>query len=101
LRNSSATRTHPRNLAAGNGRNPEVDSDPGAAEEMGSGDMTATEVAAMLDLKPHPEGGYYAETFRDSSVSLTTDQLPPQCMCTRPIPQRRFQCWLFLSRSSV
>uniref|UniRef100_A0ACD6AKE2 Uncharacterized protein n=1 Tax=Avena sativa TaxID=4498 RepID=A0ACD6AKE2_AVESA len=42
--------------------------------------MTATEVAALLDLKPHPEGGYYAETFRDSSVSLTTDQLPPQCI---------------------
>lgn len=48
--------------------------------EMGSCEMTATEVAALLDLKPHPEGGYYAETFRDSSVSLTTAQLPPQCM---------------------
>jgi predicted cupin superfamily sugar epimerase len=54
---------------------------------MGSGDMTATEVARLLDLKPHPEGGYYAETFRDSSVSLSTDQLPPQCMCRRPTPQ--------------
>uniref|UniRef100_M8BYA1 DUF985 domain-containing protein n=1 Tax=Aegilops tauschii TaxID=37682 RepID=M8BYA1_AEGTA len=45
---------------------------------MGSCEMTATEVAALLDLKPHPEGGFYAETFRDSSVSLTTAQLPPQ-----------------------
>jgi uncharacterized protein len=46
---------------------------------MATGEMTASEVAALLDLKPHPEGGYYAETFRDGSVSLTTSQLPPQC----------------------
>jgi predicted cupin superfamily sugar epimerase len=52
---------------------------------MGSGEMTATEVAALLDLKPHPEGGYYAETFRDSSVSLTTDQLPPQYKVGRAV----------------
>ncbi|CAM0907646.1 unnamed protein product [Alopecurus aequalis] len=52
---------------------------------MGSGDMTATEVAALLDLKPHPEGGFYAETFRDSSVSLTTAQLPPQYKVGRAV----------------
>jgi hypothetical protein len=46
---------------------------------MATGEMTASVVAALLDLKPHPEGGYYAETFRDGSVSLTTSQLPPQC----------------------
>jgi predicted cupin superfamily sugar epimerase len=27
--------------------------------------MTAREVIRLLDLKPHPEGGHYAETFRD------------------------------------
>lgn len=27
--------------------------------------MTAEEVIAALGLKPHPEGGFYAETFRD------------------------------------
>ncbi|CAN5193485.1 hypothetical protein BH10PSE8_BH10PSE8_06330 [soil metagenome] len=27
--------------------------------------LTAAEVIARLDLKPHPEGGYYRETFRD------------------------------------
>lgn len=27
--------------------------------------MTAAEVIALLDLHPHPEGGYYRETFRD------------------------------------
>jgi hypothetical protein len=26
---------------------------------------TAQEVARLLDLAPHPEGGYYRETFRD------------------------------------
>lgn len=27
--------------------------------------MTAAEIIALLDLKPHPEGGRYRETFRD------------------------------------
>jgi predicted cupin superfamily sugar epimerase len=29
---------------------------------------TAAEIIARLDLKPHPEGGHYRETFRDSSA---------------------------------
>jgi predicted cupin superfamily sugar epimerase len=29
---------------------------------------TAAEIIARLDLKPHPEGGHYRETFRDSRV---------------------------------
>ena len=29
--------------------------------------LTAAEIIARLDLKPHPEGGHYRETFRDSS----------------------------------
>ena len=28
--------------------------------------MTADDIIERLDLKPHPEGGYYRETFRDS-----------------------------------
>jgi uncharacterized protein len=28
----------------------------------------AAEIIARLELKPHPEGGHYRETFRDSSV---------------------------------
>ena len=28
--------------------------------------LTATEVIRMLDLKPHPEGGHFRETFRDA-----------------------------------
>lgn len=27
--------------------------------------LTAEEIISLLDLKPHPEGGYYRETFRD------------------------------------
>lgn len=29
---------------------------------------TATEIIARLDLKPHPEGGHFRETFRDSRM---------------------------------
>ncbi len=28
--------------------------------------MTAAEIIRLLDLKPHPEGGHYRQTFRDS-----------------------------------
>lgn len=28
--------------------------------------MTADEIISRLDLKPHPEGGHFVETFRDS-----------------------------------
>ena len=31
-----------------------------------SDSLTADEVIRMLNLEPHPEGGYYRETFRDS-----------------------------------
>lgn len=58
----------------------------GRAGEMASEEMTATEVAALLDLKPHPEGGFYTETFRDGSITLTTSQLPPHCTYMRDSP---------------
>jgi len=31
------------------------------------GGMTADEVVRLLDLRPHPEGGFYRETFRDDA----------------------------------
>ncbi len=31
------------------------------------GGLSAAEVVRMLDLAPHPEGGFYRETFRDPS----------------------------------
>src|SRR3546814_9695519 len=30
--------------------------------------MTADEIIAALGLQPHPEGGYFAETFRDAQT---------------------------------
>ncbi len=33
---------------------------------MSLAELTAAEVARRLDLRPHPEGGWYRETFRDA-----------------------------------
>lgn len=30
--------------------------------------LSAREVVRLLDLKPHPEGGYFRETFRDAAT---------------------------------
>ena len=30
--------------------------------------LSASDIIARLDLKPHPEGGHYRETFRDPGV---------------------------------
>ena len=34
-------------------------------------DLSAAEVVRMLDLAPHPEGGFYRETFRDQAAGPT------------------------------
>ena len=34
-------------------------------------DMTAAEVAAAFDLAPHPEGGFFRETYRSASSVMT------------------------------
>jgi predicted cupin superfamily sugar epimerase len=31
-----------------------------------SAPLTAADIVRLLDLKPHPEGGYFRETFRDT-----------------------------------
>ncbi|XP_064986636.1 uncharacterized protein LOC135625581 [Musa acuminata AAA Group] len=57
-----------------------------AAGDLGMGSSkTASEVAEMLDLKPHPEGGFYSETFRDFSITLGKSQLPPRYKVDRPV----------------
>lgn len=33
---------------------------------MSKGDLTADTIIAAFDLQPHPEGGWYRETFRDN-----------------------------------
>ncbi|CAN4096509.1 unnamed protein product [Withania somnifera] len=44
-----------------------------------STEPTASKIVAKLNLKPHPEGGFYSETFRDNSVILSKSHLPPKC----------------------
>ncbi len=36
---------------------------------MNPSSLTAAEIARLLDLKPHPEGGHFRETFRDDSLT--------------------------------
>lgn len=44
-----------------------------------STEPTASKIVAKLNLKPHPEGGFYSETFRDNSVILSRSHLPSTC----------------------
>ncbi|GLT98806.1 hypothetical protein SLE2022_162860 [Rubroshorea leprosula] len=46
---------------------------------------SASEIALKLNLSPHPEGGFYAETFRDTSVFLSKSQLPPEYKVDRAV----------------
>ncbi|KAL0345005.1 UNVERIFIED_CONTAM: hypothetical protein Sradi_4331800 [Sesamum radiatum] len=52
---------------------------------MASRTPTKSEIVAKLNLKPHPEGGYYCETFRDNSIVLSKSHLPPQYKVDRPV----------------
>jgi predicted cupin superfamily sugar epimerase len=42
--------------------------------------MNADEIIRLLDLKPHPEGGYYRETYR--SAKLIPGSQPPKAYST-------------------
>ena len=33
--------------------------------------MAAAEIISALGLEPHPEGGWYAETFRDADAGAS------------------------------
>ncbi len=46
--------------------------------------ITAAEVIRMLNLKPHPEGGYYAETYR-SAEQLEAGHLPARYSGSRSV----------------
>ena len=35
-------------------------------------DLTADDVIRLLDLKPHPEGGHFRETFRDAAADAAS-----------------------------
>uniref|UniRef100_A0A0D6R563 DUF985 domain-containing protein n=1 Tax=Araucaria cunninghamii TaxID=56994 RepID=A0A0D6R563_ARACU len=48
--------------------------------------MTTTRaIATLLDLQPHPEGGFFKETLRDVSINLPKSSLPPEYKVDRPI----------------
>ncbi|KAJ9184206.1 hypothetical protein P3X46_007971 [Hevea brasiliensis] len=46
---------------------------------------STSELVKKLNLQPHPEGGFFCETFRDASVSLSTSQLPSRYKVDRPV----------------
>lgn len=43
-------------------------------------EITTSQIIGKLKLKANPEGGFYTETFRDTSVFLTKSQLPDHCI---------------------
>ncbi|XP_057544419.1 uncharacterized protein LOC130823706 [Amaranthus tricolor] len=47
--------------------------------------LRASEIVEKLNLKPHPDGGFYFETFRDHSVSISKAILPPQYKVDRAV----------------
>ncbi|XP_071911252.1 uncharacterized protein [Coffea arabica] len=57
---------------------------------------TTSKIVAKLNLKPHPEGGFYSETMRDTSIILSKSQLPSRYKVDRPIST----CIYFLLPSS-
>ncbi len=51
---------------------------PSLLEEMGEDvEMNALEIIELLDLKPHPEGGYFRESYRSHGV-IPSDALPSE-----------------------
>ncbi|ESQ34888.1 hypothetical protein EUTSA_v10008865mg [Eutrema salsugineum] len=47
--------------------------------------VKTSEIVGKLNLRSHQEGGFFAETFRDSSVLLSTSQLPPTFKVDRAV----------------
>ncbi|KAK3438655.1 hypothetical protein EUGRSUZ_C03305 [Eucalyptus grandis] len=46
---------------------------------------TTSRIVEKLKLTPHPEGGFFSETFRDTSIHLSRSQLPPHYKVDRPV----------------
>ncbi len=44
-------------------------SEGGSSESIALAERSAAEIIGLLDLRPHPEGGFYRETFRDPEQS--------------------------------
>ena len=54
-------------------------------------DLSAAEVIELLDLKPHPEGGHFRETFRDRLKISNTRAASSAIYFLLPRGQR--SCW--------
>ncbi|KAK1408534.1 hypothetical protein QVD17_40394 [Tagetes erecta] len=52
--------------------------------KMGS-TLSTSKIIDKLNLQPNPEGGFFTETFRDTTINLTASQLPPRFKVDRPI----------------
>lgn len=47
--------------------------------------MAVSKLVSFLELHPHPEGGFFKETFRDDSFRLHTSSLPPHYKVDRSV----------------
>ncbi|XVE97875.1 hypothetical protein REPUB_Repub03eG0056400 [Reevesia pubescens] len=47
--------------------------------------FSATEIKSKLNLVANPEGGFYTETFRDTSIFLSKSQLPSEYKVDRAV----------------
>ncbi|KNA06405.1 hypothetical protein SOVF_181340 [Spinacia oleracea] len=47
--------------------------------------LSSSDIVKKLNLQVHVEGGFFIETFRDHSVSLSKSQLPPQYKVDRAV----------------
>ncbi|CAK7352406.1 unnamed protein product [Dovyalis caffra] len=46
---------------------------------------TTSKIVKKLNLQPHPEGGFFSETFRDTSIVLSSSQLPSEYKVDREV----------------
>jgi len=51
--------------------------------------LTAESIIRLLDLKPHPEGGYYREIYRSDEI------LPPDALPARYLGPRSFSTGIY------
>ncbi|KAI6682066.1 hypothetical protein NL676_035947 [Syzygium grande] len=49
------------------------------------GSPTCSQIISRLGLQGHPDGGYYLQTLRDSSIVLSKSHLPSRYRVDRPV----------------
>ncbi|KMT03395.1 hypothetical protein BVRB_8g190830 [Beta vulgaris subsp. vulgaris] len=47
--------------------------------------LKVSEIVDKLNLQSHPDGGFYVETMRDNSITLSKSLLPPQYKVDRAV----------------